>query len=89
MAVRSASSIKEELSLSKREQREFYKNALMIVETFDESYIISEQKRIHEEIENLMLKKSPDDIMKNNDRIEAEIKRLKSKLKMFNYLIIS
>ncbi len=89
MSIRRIDSIKEDLSLSKREERDFYKNALMIVETFDESYITSEQKRIHEEIESLMLKKSPDDMMKNNDRIDAEIKRLKSKLKMFNYLIIS
>lgn len=89
MAIRSASSIKEELNLSKREEREFYKNALMIAQTFDENYITSEQSRIHSEIEHLMLKKSPNDIMKNNDRIDAEIKRLKSKLKMFNYLIIS
>lgn len=89
MAIRSASSIKEELNLSKREEREFYKNALMIVQTFDEKYITSEQSRIHSEIEQLMLKKSPNDMMKNNDRLDAEIKRLKSKLKMFNYLIIS
>lgn len=89
MAIRPKASIAEELSLSKREQRDFFKNALMIVETFDDKYIESEQKRILSEIEELMLKKSPDDIMKNNERIDSEIKRLKSKLKMFNYLIIS
>lgn len=89
MSIRRIDSIKEDLSLSKREERDFYKNALMIVETFDEEYITSEQSRIMKEIEELMLKKSPDNIMKNNERIDAEIKRLKSKLKMFNYLIIS
>jgi hypothetical protein len=89
MGIRTTDSIKEELSLSKREERDFLKNALLIAQTFDEKYIIGEQARIHREIEELMLKKSPDDIMKNNERINAEVKRLRSKLKMFNYLIIS
>lgn len=89
MGLRTAHAIKEDLNLSKREERDFYKNALMIVQTFDEKYITGEQSRIQSEIEQLMLKKSPEDIMKNNERLDAEIKRLKSKLKMFNYLILS
>lgn len=87
MSLRAKEQIEQDGLYKKGAEKEFYKNAILIVATFGEEYIRQEMLKIYSEIDLLRSKKSPDDMCKNNDKIDAEIKRLKSKYKMFNYLL--
>lgn len=86
MGLRSQESISEEILYKKGNDRDWYKSALMLVQTFNEEYIRSEMAAINGQVILFEAKKTGNKL--NDQKIEAEIKRLKSKFKMFNYLLI-
>lgn len=88
MALRSTEAIKNEIMYSKGVEREFYQSALMLIQSFPEDFIKKQRQCVIDEISLLESKRSPDDMCKNNEKINAEIKRLKSKFKMFNYILV-
>jgi len=73
--------------LTKKRNKEFYKYALLVVETYDEFYIIQERTKISENIKKLKACLHPKDYFGIKSMLKSEIRLLNKKIRMFKYLI--
>ena len=73
--------------INKKRNKEFYKYALLVIQEYDEFYIIQERTKISENIKKLRACIHKTDYFGMNATIKAEIRLLNKKIRMFKYLI--
>ena len=87
MALRDKDSIYAD-TFNPKVTKAFIKQAMLILDNYDEDYLRKERERIIAENDTLKEKISEQDFNKTNDGIKAKMAANNTKLKMFNYLLL-
>ena len=69
------------------EENDFYKYALLVVEQYDENYLIKERQKILDKISSLSQGLNDTDFYGMNASIRKSIRELRKGLKIFKYLL--
>jgi len=71
-----------------KKDKSFMKTAMLILDNYDEAYLVKERDRLNEEINILSGKIVENDFNGTNALVKAKIAKCKKQLEMFDYLII-